>query len=191
MGTDCFRFLELAERLGNLAEARLKAAVAGHGLQAVHARILFYLDSANRYSNTPQAVTDYLGQTKGTVSQSLILLETKGFVRKADDPRDRRLVRLFLTAAGQALVAQAERQGMGGFRAAARDLPVGLLDELTALLRRLQVLEGRRSFGVCRTCRHHLAEGDGHWRCGLTGEPLSAADRGRICREHEPAPAEA
>lgn len=191
MSTDYLRILDLAERLGNLAESRLKAAVAGHGLQPVHARILLYLDSANRYSNTPQALTDYLGLTKGTVSQSLILLENKGFVRKADDARDRRVVRLFLTEGGQALVAQAERQGMGSFRAAARELPVGLLDDLSALLRRLQVLEGRRSFGLCRTCRHHLAEGRGHWRCGLTGEPLAAADRGRICREHEPATAEA
>lgn len=187
MGTDYLRILELAERLGNLAESRLKAAGTGHGLQTVHARILLYLDSANRYSNTPQSLTDYLGLTKGTVSQSLILLESKGFVRKADDARDRRVVRLYLTEAGQALVAEAERHEMGSFRAAARDLPPGLLDDLTALLRRLQVLEGRRSFGMCRTCRHHLAEGRRHWRCGLTGEPLSAEDRGRICREHEPA----
>jgi hypothetical protein len=68
--------------------------------------------------------------------------------------------------------------------------PAELLDGLTGMLRCLQAREGRRSFGVCRTCRFHTAVGRGYWRCGLTGERLLAEDRDRICREHE-APAEA
>ncbi len=185
MDHDILRLLDLAERLGNLAEARLKAVALPHGLQPVHARILLYLSAANRYSNTPQAVAEYLGLTKGTVSQSLILLEDKGYLRRVADTHDRRIVRLEPTPAGDDLVREMQRRGAGGFAVAARDLPEGLLAGLTQLLRRLQQLEGRRSFGVCRSCRHHLAEGRGRWRCGLTGEPLKAADRRRICREHE------
>lgn len=189
MSDDFLRILDLAERLGNLAEARLKAAVAEHGLLPVHARILLYLASANRYSNTPQAVTDYLGLTKGTVSQSLILLENKGFLTRGTDERDGRVVRLALTEAGRSLVHAVEQAGAERFQAAARDLPDGLLDGLTGMLRHLQIAEGRKSFGLCRTCRHHLTEGRAQWRCGLTGEPLSARDRERICREHESAEA--
>jgi DNA-binding MarR family transcriptional regulator len=187
MRHDILRVLDLAERLNNLAEARLKAAVSDRGLQAVHARILLYLARANRYSNTPQAVADYLGLTKGTVSQSLILLENKGYLTKEADARDGRVVRLVLTEAGQAL---AERVGESVARLAeaAQALPDGLLDALTDVLRRLQWAEGRRSFGQCRTCRHHLAEAPGQWRCGLTGETLTAEDGARICREHEAAP---
>ena len=185
MTSDILRLLDLAERLGNLAESRLKAVAMPHGLQPVHARILLYLAAANRYSNTPQAVAEYLGLTKGTVSQSLILLEAKGFLRRETDAHDRRVVRLATTPAGDALVTEIDRHGAGGFRVAARELPEGLRDGLTRLLRSLQELEGRRSFGVCRTCGHHLAEGRGRWRCGLTGEPLAAAERERICREHE------
>lgn len=37
---------------------------------------------------------------------------------------------------------------------------------------------------VCHTCRFFGREEPGY-RCGLTGEPLSAADSTRICREHE------
>jgi DNA-binding MarR family transcriptional regulator len=182
---DLVRLLDLAERLGNLAQARLKTAGAAHGLQPVHVQILLYLAAANRYSNTPQAVAEYLGLTKGTVSQSLILLQAKGFLDRASDPRDRRVVRLTPTPAARTVVESAEREAVGRFRAAARHLPEGLLDDLTGVLRGLQVLEGRRSFGVCHTCRHHLSEGRGRWRCGLTGEPLSRADGERICREHE------
>lgn len=182
MTADLVRLLGIVERLGNLAEARLKALGAPHGLQTVHLRLLLYLAAANRYSNTPLAVGEYLGLTKGTVSQSLILLEAKGFLSRTADARDRRVVRLALTAAGQAVVEEAEN--LGRLRAAAQ-VPSGLQEGLTGLLRHWQVLEGRRSFGQCRTCRHHLAEGTDLWRCGLTGEPLSRADGARICREHE------
>ncbi len=185
MTADLVRLLDIAERLGNLVEARLKALGAPHGLQTVHMRVLLYLAAANRYSNTPLAVGEYLGLTKGTVSQSLILLEVKGCLSRTADVRDRRVVRLALTVAGQAVVEEAEK--LGRLRAAAADVPTGVLEGLTGLLRHLQVLEGRRSFGQCRTCRHHLAEGPGLWRCGLTGEPLSRADGARICREHEDA----
>lgn len=184
MTADLVRLLDIAERLGNLAEARLKALGAPHGLQTVHMRVLLYLAAANRYSNTPLAVGEYLGLTKGTVSQSLILLEAKGFLSRIADARDRRVVRLALTVAGQAVVEEAEN--LGRLRAAAH-VPAGLQEGLTGLLRHLQILEGRRSFGQCRTCRHHLAEGPDLWRCGLTGEPLSRADGARICREHEDA----
>lgn len=190
MSNDYLRLLDLAERLGNLAEMRLKAAGAPLGLQPVHARILLYLASANRYSNTPQAVADYLGLTKGTVSQSLILLAGKGLLCRSEDARDRRVVRLALTPAGEGLVARIESQGLASFRAAAQDAPAALVDDLTALLRRLQILEGRRSFGVCRTCRHHAGRADGSGHCLLTGEDLSADDAGRICREHEALPTE-
>jgi MarR family transcriptional repressor of emrRAB len=185
MTPDLLRTLDLAERLGNLAQARLKAVGARRGLQPAHLRILLYLAAANRYSNTPQAVADYLGLTKGTVSQSLILLETKGLIERGADARDRRVVRLALTPLGQALVEPARREGTERWGAAAGALPEGVLYGLTEILRQLQLLEGRRSFGVCRSCRHHLTEGPGRWRCGLTGEPLSGEDRESICREHE------
>ena len=181
MTADLVRLLDLIERLGNLAEARLKALGAPHGLQAVHLRLLLYLAAANRYSNTPLAAGEYLGLTKGTVSQSLILLESRGFLSRTADARDRRVVRLALTAAGQAVVEEAEDLG----RLGAAHVPAGLREGLIELLRDWQVLEGRRSFGQCSTCRHYLAEGPDLWRCGLTGEPLSRADGTRICREHE------
>lgn len=185
MTDDILRILDLSERLGNLAESRLKAAVSTHGLQAVHARIVLYLAHANRYSNTPLAVADYLGLTKGTVSQSLILLENKGLLARAADARDGRVVRLVLTEAGRSLARAVEDESVARLAEAGRGLPEGLLDALTDVLRRLQLAEGRRSFGQCRTCRHHLEEAPGRWRCGLTGEALTVEDGECICREHE------
>lgn len=187
MSDDILRILDLSERLGNLAESRLKAVVTAQGLQAVHARILLYLARANRYSNTPLAVAEYLGLTKGTVSQSLILLENKGLLARVADARDRRVVRLVLTEAGRSLARAVEEQSVARLAEAGGALPEGLLDALTEALRRLQLAEGRRSFGQCRTCRHHLVEAPGRWRCALTGEALTAEEGESICREHEAA----
>ena len=55
--------LELVERLGNLMRAELRKSGADEQLQPVQVQALIYLSKANRYSNTPQALTDFLGLT--------------------------------------------------------------------------------------------------------------------------------
>jgi DNA-binding MarR family transcriptional regulator len=67
--------LELVERLGNLMRASCARRAPTETLQPVHLQALIYLTKANRYSNTPQALADYLGLTKGTVSQTLLILD--------------------------------------------------------------------------------------------------------------------
>jgi len=178
------------ERLGGLLRALVRDAAARHGLQPVHVEILHYLMRCNRYSDTPGALVRYLGSTKGTVSQSLILLERKGLVRRLPDASDRRRVRLRLTARGRRLLAQlwpprAWVEAAGTLPGQRRRV---LAEEVRGLLRALQRASGGRSFGVCRTCRHHERTAEGA-RCALTGERLSAADAGRICADHEAAAA--
>ena len=86
--------LELVERLGNLLRAEFRRAGADEQLQPVHVHALVYLTRANRYSNTPQAMAEYLGLTKGTMSQSLLLLDRRGLIERYQDDLDRRVVRL-------------------------------------------------------------------------------------------------
>lgn len=66
------RLYALLERIGNLLRAEERAAGLRHGPQPVHLQALRYVQSCNRYSNTPAALTEYLGLTKGTVSQTLL-----------------------------------------------------------------------------------------------------------------------
>lgn len=177
-------FLNLAERLAALIEGELKPTLADAGLLPVHARMLEYLAQANRYSNTPQAVAEYLGATKGTVSQSLRLLERKGLLCRERDVADRRSVRLFLSEKGHALLRRLRRLQQSRLAVAA--VAPKQVEWLRAALRELQLATGRRSFGLCHTCLHHLGEEDGNFRCGLTGERLSGAERDKICRDHAP-----
>jgi DNA-binding MarR family transcriptional regulator len=147
--------------------------------------MLYYLSRCNRYSNTPSGVTDYLQLTKGTVSQSLKILEIKGLLEKREDPHDKRQIHLSLTADGHALVEQlppdlvfAVSEALGETAAA----------ETVAMLQRLLVtaqgLNGMKGFGVCRTCSYHQTLDQQYFRCALTGETLAEREADLICREH-------
>jgi DNA-binding MarR family transcriptional regulator len=85
---------DLVERLSLLTRADLRQAGAAQGLQPVHLQVLFYLNQANRFSNTPQALTEYLGLTKGTVSQTVLVLARRKLLSRYADPRDGRVVRI-------------------------------------------------------------------------------------------------
>ena len=77
------------ERLCNLLRVEARSHGADDGLLPIQLEALHYLGRCNRYSDTVQGVTEYLGQTKGTVSQSLKVLENRGLVRKRADTEDR------------------------------------------------------------------------------------------------------
>jgi DNA-binding MarR family transcriptional regulator len=174
------------ERICNLLRAQARAAGAEFGLQPVQMEALRYLAMCNRYSDTPQAVAQYLGLTKGTVSQTLKVLEARGLVEKVPEPDDRRVVHLVVTTAGRATLDQALPVPL--LQRAAEALPQaqreGLVDELRRLLRTLQASNGLNTFGVCASCRFNERTAAGH-RCGLTGELLTLSDIERICREHQ------
>ncbi len=177
--------LHLLECLGRLLAGDLRAQAGDRGLQLVHLQVLDYLRRANRYSNTPRALAEYLGLTKGTVSQTVLLLHRRGLLLREEDPVDRRVVRLRLSRQGQRLAERsgeedAWRRALGELPAAERAAAAGVLQRL---LTGLQRRRGNLGFGECRTCRHFRREGAG-FRCGLTGEPLQRAETLQICREH-------
>jgi DNA-binding MarR family transcriptional regulator len=180
------RLPDLLERIGRLLRgARHRTDM----LNPAQWEALRYLGRANRYSRTPTALTRYLGSTKGTVSQTVIALERKGLVRRGDDPRDRRGVRLGLTARGR---ANLQRDPMGALLDGIDSGLLGRLEgDLAELLVHLQRANQHRPFGLCGTCRFFRrdvgeAAGGGPHRCGLTLEPLATVESEQICAEHEP-----
>jgi DNA-binding MarR family transcriptional regulator len=175
------------ERIANLLRTETRRSMVEKGLQPVQLEALNYLSHCNRYSNTPAAVADFLGLTKGTVSQTLGLLENVGLIEKLPDYKDRRVVHLQLTARGIKVIA--ETIPPTTLQAALAQMPeaeqVSVLDALDKMLKAMQGANQLRTFGVCKTCRHHRIETDGQHRCALTGEILRVEDIDKICREHE------
>lgn len=176
----------LLERTGRLLTTEAHA----EGLLPVQWEVLRYLDRANRFSLSAAALTAYLGLTKGTVSQTLNTLETKGLIRKRVDNHDRRSKRLSLTARGRRLIQKdplnATRDALARMASQTRD---ELNDSLEEFLTARLVLQGRKAFGQCRDCRYFAPQheqGTPHF-CRLLDEPLTANDSEAICFEQEPA----
>lgn len=172
----------LLERLGSLIHQSVRDEAARHGLQPIHLQILSYLARANRYSDIPIAVAEYLGITRGTVSQSLAVLERKGLLRKAADPQHGKRVHLQLTPAAHQLLHEAWPERLQIALADEGPSSQTLEETLRHVLATLQQQNQQRPFGICRQCRHFLTERTGA-RCGLTGETLANEQTTRICRE--------
>lgn len=166
--------------------ARLDAAgVWGDGLNPVQIAALGYLARANRFSRAPSHLADYLGTTRGTMSQTMRSLERKGYVAEAREGRDRRSISYSLTEAGAAAAARA-----GPLRTAIatleRDEQARLETDLMSTLAALLKSNGGRSFGLCRSCLHHRATADGAY-CRLLALPLAPEESTQICHEQVPA----
>lgn len=92
----------LIDRLMRLS----RNGVALEGLNPAQWEALRYIERANRFSRTPAALSDYLGSTRGTVSQTLIALEQKGLLSRQPSARDKRSIQLELTDAGAGALAR-------------------------------------------------------------------------------------
>ena len=177
----------LLERLAGLMRAEARGLLSQHGLQPVQFEALHYLSICNRYSDTPMAVTDYLGQTKGSVSQTIKVLEKKGLIEKKPDTSDKRVAHIAVTKAGYKVIQSVMPSPALTLasshlnRKSTQSIDTSLRD----LLRALQHANHSRTFGQCDTCRHHIKQSANKFMCGLTKEPLSHNEIGLICREHE------
>ncbi|GEM44719.1 MarR family winged helix-turn-helix transcriptional regulator [Deinococcus cellulosilyticus] len=168
------------ERLGVLMRHHSRAHPSG--LHPVHFEVLHYLSACNRFSNTPQAIIEYLGITKGTLSQSLKLLEQKGYLSRSMDLKDRRIVHFDLTGAGEAILAEHLQETRQLLEHLAPPEQASVEKALELLLGKMIEQQGGKPFGVCRTCKYHRSD-ESSW-CSLLQLPLEHPAPDKICREH-------
>jgi DNA-binding MarR family transcriptional regulator len=171
--------VSLIERLARLA----RAAEHGEGLNPAQWEALRYLARANRFSNSPTALTHYLGATKGTISQTIKSLERKGYVEKIIRAGERRSVSLSVTGKGQAALLDnswtalaRSADGLGG--KTRRRMEKGLRSLLDQELTR-----GRHvHFGTCRSCRFLAPDSS----CSVFKEIMVPAETSQLCAQHRP-----
>ena len=162
--------------------ARLDAAETwGATLNPAQVAALDYLARANRFSRAPSHLADYLGTTRGTMSQTLKALARKGYLRECSSETDRRSISYELTESGRAVAAR-----RGALVEAIEALPgeeqARLGDALSNLLRHQLRENGTRPFGVCRSCVHHRATRESAF-CELLSLKLKLAEADQICHE--------
>lgn len=174
------------ERLTRL----MRAGEHEGGLNPAQWEALRYLSRANRFSNSPIALTRFLGSTKGTISQTIKALERKGFIAKTPRQDEGRSICLSLTPKGvEALrhdpLAEFSKSLDDLSGKSRRRLAKGLADLLETDLKRRE----QPSFGICTSCRHFRekgreADGIGPHSCMLFDVGLSQMDAQLICVEH-------
>ena len=179
---------DLIEYMAALIRSEERRRCTELKLQLVHFQVLEYLSLCNKYSDTPAAITNYLGMTRGTVSQSLILLEKRELIEKRQDQIDKRVFHIQLLEKGVNTLNKAKPTNL--FEKAALILLNNssiqggeeiFIEALTAL----QKANNSHSFGICRTCKNFTRKPTGFF-CELTQETLTKNDSEKICQEHVP-----
>ncbi|GLQ06042.1 MarR family winged helix-turn-helix transcriptional regulator [Sneathiella chinensis] len=146
---------------------------------------LRYLSWANRYSTTPGNVARFLGTTKGTASQTLRALESKGYLRRIPNPKDRRGINLTLTVAGRdKLSSDPLFRVLEHMEQQAGEEKEALLASLEKLLWLVKGNDTDRQFGYCLHCKHFRRNrkgGTAAGTCRMAREPLNHSDLLKIC----------
>jgi DNA-binding MarR family transcriptional regulator len=184
--TDAIDIIQPLERLTRL----MRAGEHEGGLNPAQWEALRYLSRANRFSNSPGALTRFLGSTKGTVSQTLKSLERKGLIAKSPRENEKRSVNLTLTEAGRDTL---KKDPVVEVLISANDLENKTKRRLAKGLRGLLAAELARqkqpSFGLCATCRYFreksgdMDAGKPH-ACMFFEAGLSNRELALICIEH-------
>jgi DNA-binding MarR family transcriptional regulator len=162
---------------------RLAAAEDWNGpLNPSQYAALSYLARANRFSRAPSHVANFLATTRGTASQTLKALSRKDLIEEARSEADKRSIRYDATREGLKLLEDPSALDQV-IATLPPELSASLAASLKALVLAMLHQRGGRSFGICRTCRHHEPRNDGGY-CRLLDVPLSPVDAGLICHEH-------
>lgn len=174
---------DLIERMSALIRSEERRRCTELGLQPVHLQVMDYLSRCNRYSDTPAALANYLGMTRGTVSQTILLLEKKGYLKKTADENDKRMVHLSLLAEGDTLMNKASPADLYSQASAIFNENINQENVFINALNALQKANKSQSFGLCKTCKYFTETSVG-FVCDLTKEQLSQGDSEKICQEH-------
>lgn len=179
---------EIIGRMAALIRAEERRKCTQLKIQMVHYQVLDYLSRCNKYSDSAASISNYLGMTRGTVSQTLIILETRGFIKKQQDPSDKRVFHIQLLAKGVSILSKTKPTEM--FKKATITLEsdtnfVGEKDVFSNALTALQKANNSNYFGVCKTCHYFTSQSSGFF-CALTQEQLYRHESELICQEHTP-----
>lgn len=174
------RMAEMLDRLARLAHGAQFCA----GLNPAQWEALRYLKRANRYSRSPGALAAYLGATPGTVSQTIITLEEKGYVRRSRAPADKRSVDVTLTETGEGVLANDPLSMLGqAVEGLSADERLALGRAVDQVIARVNAARGLSGFGLCRDCTHlcRTEASAKSCHCGVTGDRLASAELEQIC----------
>ena len=156
---------------------------------------LRFFASANRFSRTPSALSDFQSTTRGTATQTIKALVANGYLRQQKSKADGRSVNLQLTEKGRKAVARDPFEVLvQAIAALDTQGHTGLHTGLQHVLAAVAANGTHRRFGVCRDCSH--VGGDiccnvtsmppPVLECLLLGMPMQPEEADLLCAHFEP-----
>lgn len=174
---------ELLVHLSRLAHG----AAAETGLSPAQWTALRYFASANRFSRTPSAFSEFHATTRGTASQTVKSLIALGLLMRCEHESDGRSARIEVTAPGWERLAQDPLGDLilclGALPEAQRKAFAQTLAELGAALARRRAAP---MFGKCGECGHCDPAQSGGAYCRCTQSMLTAAEMSALCVDFIP-----
>ena len=171
---------EIAELLVYLGRAA-RGVDTGSDLTAAQWTALRFFARANDISRTPSAFASFHATTRGTASQTIKSLLTKGYLARSEATDDRRSVRYDLTGAGvQVMCDDPLRELSDAIDRLDAGLKSALRQALPALVGQLADIRDTVAFGTCGDCRH-FSGGVATGYCACVAAELAPADLGRLC----------
>jgi len=162
------------EALHQLLRQQQRNIALQYQLQAIHLQIIGYLARCNRFSDSFRALCDYLQQSKGSLSQSVTLLEQREILEKIPSAGDQRKLHLRLTPLGRRIA----RAQQAPWQKALGDNAEQLLAGFDSLI---QQLHPERNFGSCGHCKF-LDQQQQRAYCQQLKETLAPVDTEKLCQ---------
>ncbi|WP_397542215.1 MarR family transcriptional regulator [Roseovarius salis] len=180
---------QLAELLVHIGRSARGEDTGGAApLTAAQWTALRFFARANRASRTPSAFASFQATTRGTASQTIKTLESRGLLERRRAEHDRRSVRFEVTGDGHALLARDPLRHLTAAIArldeAGRAALARLLPELAADLARER---GTSAIGTCENCHHYEDRGQGGY-CACVAMNLAPFEIGQLCVRYTPEP---
>lgn len=152
---------------------------------------LRYFSSANRFSRTPSAFSEFHATTRGTASQTVKALIGMGLLQRCEHQGDKRVTQIELTPAGYEKLCH---DPLGDLIKVFEDLPraerkafgetLGRLGKALAALRETPV------FGKCTDCSYCDKKDEVSAYCHCTKSLLQADEMSALCIDYRPAKSE-
>ncbi|MFO7920658.1 MarR family transcriptional regulator [Rhodobacteraceae bacterium W635] len=153
-------------------------------LTAAQWTCLRFFARANGSTRTPSAFASFQATTRGTASQIIKGLETRGLIVRRRSESDGRSVRFDLTEAGRACLVD---DPLGDLIALLEKLEAqeraAFLDTLSGLSSSLALFKGARAFGTCGDCTH-FTPGDTSGYCACMAGELGAGEIDQLCASY-------
>lgn len=183
------RIVAALERISQSFRVLLWNVGKDFSLSPIQLQILIFLHYHSEEKRKVSYLASEFNMTKATISDSVKILEQKGFINKIDDPVDTRSFTMMLTESGLSVVNKVE------MFSSSLQQPIDLMDieeKESLLLSLISIIQHLHKTGIisiqrmCFTCVHYDRKNNGSHFCKLLNMPLNLTSLRIDCPEHQP-----